>query len=117
MNFLKKRLRQLVLNYINPHIPQFTPPETLISKAARFVACEMIEGDYLEFGVYRGDSFIAAYKSLKKQFQSRIAQKTGGNDEAVNKNTRQRIWQNMRFFAFDSFQGLPALTTEDSKSL
>jgi hypothetical protein len=46
-------------------------------------------GDYLEFGCYRGESFIYAYKCASKMLP----------------------W--MRFFAFDSFQGLPALTEED----
>ncbi len=43
-----------------------------------------VHGDYLEFGVYQGSSFIMA---------NRLARKRGMN--------------NMRFFAFDSFQGLP----------
>ena len=42
------------------------------------------EGDYLEFGVYRGGSFIQAFHLAKKYGFSR-----------------------MRFFAFDSFLGLP----------
>ena len=48
------------------------------------LATSGIEGDYLEFGVYRGSSFIQAYQ---------MAQKYGLAE--------------MRFFAFDSFQGLP----------
>ena len=42
-------------------------------------------GDYLEFGVYRGDSFLAAYRAASEY----------------------RL-DHMRFFAFDSFEGLPA---------
>ena len=49
------------------------------------LASSGIEGDYLEFGVYRGSSFIQAYQ---------MAEKYG--------------LASMRFFAFDSFQGLPA---------
>jgi len=48
------------------------------------LASSGVEGDYLEFGVYRGSSFIQAYYMAKKYDLSR-----------------------MRFFAFDSFQGLP----------
>lgn len=48
------------------------------------VAESGVEGDYLEFGVYQGSSFIMA---------ARLARKYG--------------LSNMRFFAFDSFQGLP----------
>jgi len=45
-------------------------------------------GDYLEFGTFRGQSFTAF---------SRAAEKYGVND--------------MRFFGFDSFEGLPETTT------
>ena len=48
------------------------------------ISTSVVEGDYLEFGVFRGTSFINAY---------RLARKCGLND--------------MRFFAFDSFHGLP----------
>ncbi len=41
-------------------------------------------GDYLEFGVFRGSSFISSYYASRK---------VGARD--------------MRYFAFDSFQGLP----------
>ena len=48
------------------------------------VAASGIYGDYLEFGVYRGLSFFSAYQ---------LAQ--------------QHKLNQMKFFAFDSFQGLP----------
>jgi hypothetical protein len=43
-----------------------------------------VEGEYLEFGVYRGDSFINAWHAARVTGQHR-----------------------MRFYAFDSFSGLP----------
>jgi len=48
-------------------------------------------GDYLEFGVYRGRSFIYAYKQA------------------------QQFNLNMHFYAFDSFQGLPQVSGHDKK--
>ena len=48
------------------------------------VASKKVEGDYLEFGVYRGSSFVTAYQSA-----------------------RRHGLHGMRFFAFDSFEGLP----------
>ena len=48
------------------------------------LASSGVEGDYLEFGVYRGSSFIQAYHMAQKYNLT-----------------------NMKFFAFDSFQGLP----------
>ena len=43
-----------------------------------------LEGDYLEFGVYRGNSFIIANRAAKKYNLT-----------------------SMRYFAFDSFEGMP----------
>ena len=52
--------------------------------AFQMVRAEGIPGDYLEFGVYRGASFITAFEQIRK---------FGLND--------------MQLFAFDSFEGLP----------
>jgi O-methyltransferase len=49
------------------------------------------DGDYLEFGVYRGRAFLAAYKMAVR-----------------------RKMESMRFFAFDSFQGLPEVGGADA---
>jgi hypothetical protein len=50
---------------------------------------DSLTGDYLEFGCYKGNSFIHAYKCA------------------------YRIMPDMRFFAFDSFEGLPELSDID----
>lgn len=60
-----------------------------IDAAARFKAWQL-EGDYLEFGVYTGQAFVEAYHTIKKA-----------------ERTRHRTSWNTRFYAFDSFQGLP----------
>ena len=77
--------------------------------AADFVTGRDIEGDYLEFGVYRGDSFRYAYRLLTD------------NREALGAYARQHglevpktLQSSIRFFAFDSFAGLPALTGGDA---
>jgi len=48
------------------------------------IAERSLPGDYLEFGVYRGSSFVTAYQAARKYGLGQ-----------------------MRFFAFDSFCGLP----------
>ena len=108
---MKSRLRQFYRRALDP-APAATE-QPLIDKVAKFAACEVIEGDYLEFGVYRGGSFISAYQALERQFRRRIASSTGGDGEARGRDRRRAAWEGMRFFAFDSFEGLPALTEED----
>ena len=117
-NFLGKNLAKIVKPYLpHPKSLNYKQPapntKSLISKAARFVACEMIEGDYMEFGVYQGTSYINAYHALKQQFENRISLKVGGQVENSHQSKRKAIWENMRFIAFDSFQGLPSLEDQD----
>lgn len=70
----------------------YTPFESVLQEAMLFTACSRLAGDYLEFGVYRGRSFTAAFH---------LAQ-------CYNLNS-------MRFYAFDSFQGLPRQTGSEGK--
>lgn len=54
-----------------------------IEQCAEYLVGAQIEGDYMEFGVYRGDTFSHAYGWMSPHFKD------------------------MRFVAFDSFEGLP----------
>lgn len=92
----------------------WSQPESLFNKIGRFLACQKIEGDYLEFGVFRGDTFAANYKIIKNQFETRIRQNWEGGKHQLDASQRREIWDKMRFFAFDSFEGLPTLSTEDA---
>jgi bifunctional DNA-binding transcriptional regulator/antitoxin component of YhaV-PrlF toxin-antitoxin module len=85
---------------------------SLSNRAARFVACEMIEGDYIEFGIYEGQSFQAAYHAIHVAFEDRIMQLEGGVDPAQNAQ-RQALLNQMRFIGLDSFDGLPELNGTD----
>lgn len=62
----------------------YDPREKMLNFAMRYVRVSGLKGDYFEFGVYRGDTMIAAYHIAQRDH-------LGG----------------MQFYAFDSFEGLP----------
>jgi O-methyltransferase len=77
-------------------------PQNYLEIAARFKTWQHIDGDYCEFGVYTGASFVQMFHLLSKLEHER------GYHEYPT-----------RFFAFDSFEGLPqpgALDRRFSKS-
>ena len=68
--------------------------------AASFAAWNQVPGDYLEFGVFRGQSFSEAYHSIWRNRQ-KVRQ------FVATKEIEKWIQERPRFFAFDSFCGLP----------
>lgn len=71
--------------------------EQILDKAWRFVAHSKIEGDYLEFGVWKGRSFAKAYNLWWHLFG------------------RKGFLKDMHFYAFDSFEGLPEITSSEDR--
>jgi hypothetical protein len=63
-----------------------------IEQIAEYLVGAQIPGDYAEFGVYRGATFMHAYKWMSYLFQD------------------------MKFIAFDSFEGLPAPKGVDARA-
>lgn len=98
--FLYKRLFAIAPKIIQEFYFQskvLVPKEELTqkySKALAFLKKSGSLGDYLEFGVFRGDSLICMHQVLKKH------------------NVK-----NMRLFGFDSFEGLPEITDKNDKLL
>ncbi|BBK31743.1 macrocin-O-methyltransferase TylF [Stella humosa] len=71
-----------------------------------------LDGDYLEFGVFRGSSFIQAYFSAMQIVAGFLGGRwdaAGGKDDPtdMSKVWARQQWEQMRFIAFDSFSGVP----------
>ena len=79
--------------------------------AADFVCSEYVPGDYLEFGVFRGASFVTAYNAITsavKDWGSQHRAYLAYTDVQRAEQAYTQVTENdIRFFAFDSFDGLP----------
>lgn len=71
---------------------RYTPREEILRIAMLYASMCKLKGDYLEFGVQTGDSFMTAFHFAK-----------------------QLDLKQMRFYAFDSFEGLPEITGVDAE--
>jgi hypothetical protein len=97
MSFVRRILRKPVQAFRKLAGQPLTPLETAI----QFCIYNNIQGDYLEFGVFVGSSFSHAYKYFHS-FQTGYATRNGLIGRPDFQLARPR------FFAFDSFVGLPA---------
>ncbi|MBU4502515.1 MAG: TylF/MycF family methyltransferase, partial [Nanoarchaeota archaeon] len=70
----------------------YSSQEKILKMAMDFAASSKLEGDYLEFGIYEGNTFVPAFH---------LAQK--------------RNLKSMNFYAFDSFKGLPKIKGVDAE--
>ena len=84
-----------------PEDKRYTGEYSCLHNAAAFVAWNEIAGDYLEFGVYRGDSFATAYRAIQNERGRRASFLDHSPGRA------QGPQNPIRLFAFDSFSGLP----------
>jgi len=104
------KLRELAARFVNVNV---SSNHTIIHKAAVLMASEKVEGDYLEFGVFRGSSFKSHYNVMKSVIKNKINSSDGwSTGDALQLNN---LWNNMRFFAFDSFQGFPNIEDVDKQ--
>ena len=79
----------------------YTGGHGCIHTAASFIAWNQVDGDYLEFGVFRGESFSDAFRAIERN--RRVVAGAVSRTEAFD----HWLSRKPRFFAFDSFAGLP----------
>lgn len=89
------------------------PTHSIVWKAAQILSGELVEGDYLEFGVFQGNSLIAAFTTIRSVFRQRASHEIHSSEY---RKQVLALWEKMRFFAFDSFQGLPQVGSIDRQS-
>lgn len=72
-------------------------------KAYSYLFFNQTPGDYLEFGVFQGRSFI-----LSHQMSEMVPSLFNALLPLQQPDWQSRSFKGMRFFAFDSFEGMPA---------
>lgn len=114
MGFLKSTLKSVLLPFRDPGARFFRDPaNTIIWKAAQISIAELVPGDYLEFGVFQGASFSQAFATIKNAHDAWSRERIHSSE---HRTRAWEIWSNMRFFAFDSFRGLPQPGARDRVS-
>src|SRR4051794_10058341 len=86
--------------------PVLLPDKLICLKTAvGFSIANNVCGDYFEFGVYEGKSFIQAYLHHQRLFLQYRRRQIGKASEFTE--------QKVRFIALDSFEGLPQVNERD----
>lgn len=74
-------------------------------------------GDFVEFGVFRGVTLSNAYWCAQRHrqlFSSGAWDHSSTGDATANRNAKVARWDAVRFFGFDSFEGIPDLSGPDA---
>ena len=92
--FLTKRQVRYKILPIFTQLFSYNRKEEILQYAMGFVNFTGVEGDYLEFGTWKGSCMVSAFH-ISKMFKE---------------------LKGMKFYGFDSFQGLPAKKGVDAQS-
>src|SRR5262245_41959895 len=72
-------------------VTEYNRKEAMLHTCMEYVAHAQVKGDYCEFGIWKGANLVRAYH-LARYFN---------------------FLSDMRFFGFDSFEGIPSLTRNE----
>lgn len=98
-----------------PRLDEVCFQSSIFYKAAQITTAELVQGDYFEFGVFKGGSFASAFQTLKRVYEEKSTDPCRLHTAEYRAKVRT-AWDNMRFFAFDSFEGLPETSGLDNNS-
>lgn len=91
---------------LNAHISTRLWTETNAFRwAAAYIVKNQIKGDYLEFGVWKGNSFVESFNQITNY--SNTFYKVG-----MKSKQQSNPFLNIKYHAFDSFEGLPDSDSE-----
>jgi hypothetical protein len=95
-------------------LQQVEAGQSIIAKAFRVIG---LNTHFVEFGAFRGGTLIQAFRAAEAVYRDL----SGGRwnyaftDEAKTHSAVEAHWQAIRFFAFDSFAGIPPTAGRDKE--
>ena len=113
MKFIKNLLRpiyRVFYSFIEKIVVKVLATRShTIRTSVQFAVFNQVEGDYLEFGVFNGSTFVQAYQEFTDSRHSLQYFQTAHDHKPY-----QYLSSPIKFYAFDSFEGLPAPTGKDA---
>ena len=105
-------MRRILIRVANFLFDRKPRRSNFIRNISKFVVNECVVGDYYEFGVYRGET-TAQFFHMLTQTATRRLENTNPISESATYQARAWFQDSCNFNLYDSFEGLPSLTSSD----